>query len=73
MLWVYTMNDTFFRPEIARALYKAFTASGGRADFQQPASFDGDGHALFFGKGGSAIWGPLVERYLSQQSITAQN
>jgi hypothetical protein len=22
---------------------------------------------LFFGRGGSAIWGPLVDRYLSQQ------
>lgn len=67
MLWVYAMNDTFFGPPIARALYQSFTASGGKADFEQPKSFDGDGHRLFFGSGGSAIWGPLVDNYLSHQ------
>jgi dienelactone hydrolase len=66
MLWVYAANDTYFRPTIASALYQSFAASGGRADFEQPAPFDGDGHRLFFGRGGSAIWGPLVEKYLSQ-------
>jgi dienelactone hydrolase len=65
MLWVYAVNDTFFNPRIAQALYKAFAAAGGHADFQQPGPFDEDGHRLFFGPGGSAIWGPLVERYLA--------
>ncbi len=67
MLWVYAENDTFFRPAIARALYQSFTRSGGRATFEQPGHFDGDGHHLFFGQGGSAIWGPIVEKYLAQQ------
>jgi dienelactone hydrolase len=65
MLWVYALNDTFFNPRIAQALYKSFTAAGGHADFEQPGAFDGDGHRLFFGAGGTAIWGPLVERYLA--------
>lgn len=67
MLWVYAMNDTFFGPPIARALYQSFTASGGKADLEQPKAFDGDGHRLFFGPGGSAVWGPLVDNYLSRQ------
>jgi dienelactone hydrolase len=67
MLWVYAGNDTFFGPAIARALYQSFTDRGGRAEFETPSSFDGDGHRLFFGAGGSTIWGPMVERYLSQQ------
>lgn len=66
MLWVYALNDTFFNPRIAQALFKSFTAAGGRADFEQPGAFDGDGHRLFFGAGGSAIWGSLVERYLAE-------
>jgi len=70
MLWVYAMNDTFFRPEIASAIYQSFTASGGHAQFVQPASFDGEGHTLFFGRGGSEVWGPLVASYLSQQSVS---
>jgi dienelactone hydrolase len=28
-----------------------------------------DGHKLFFGSRGSAVWSPLVERYLMQQHI----
>ena len=67
MLWIYSANDSYFAPAIAEAMYHAFTTAGGRVDFQQPAAFDGDGHRLFFGQGGSAVWGPLVERYLAAQ------
>ncbi|HTW38046.1 MAG TPA: prolyl oligopeptidase family serine peptidase [Steroidobacteraceae bacterium] len=69
MLWVYALNDTYFGPAIARALYQSFTAAGGKADFEQPERFGDDGHHLFFGRGGSAVWGPLVERYLAQLSL----
>jgi dienelactone hydrolase len=65
MLWVYALNDTFFSPKIAQAMYKSFTSAGGQADFHQPGRFDDEGHRLFFGPGGSAIWGSVVERYLA--------
>ncbi len=67
MLWVYAANDSYFAPPIADTLHRAFTAAGGRAALEQPGPYDGDGHRLFFGSGGSAIWGPMVERYLAQQ------
>lgn len=67
MLWIYATNDSYFSPSLAVAMYRAFTEAGGKADFEQPGPYDGDGHHLFFGRGGSTIWGPLVERYLSQQ------
>ena len=67
MLWVYAANDSFFAPTIARGLYQSFTAAGGKADFEQPGPYDGDGHGLFFGPGGSATWGPMVDAYLSRQ------
>ena len=67
MLLVYAANDSFFGQDIARALYAAFTQVGGHADFEQPGPYDGDGHKLFFGTGGSAIWGPMVDRYLTHQ------
>jgi hypothetical protein len=67
MLWIYAANDSFFAPPIARALYQSFTAAGGKAEFEQPGPYDDDGHRLFFGRRGSTIWGPLVERYLSEQ------
>jgi dienelactone hydrolase len=67
MLWVYTANDSYFAPPIARALHAAFIAGGGKATLIQPGPFDGDGHRLFFGAGGSEIWGSLVETYLASQ------
>lgn len=67
MLWVYAANDSFFAPDVALAMYTAFARAGGKADLIQPGPFDGDGHRLFFGNGGSAIWGPMMERYLASR------
>ncbi len=70
MLWIYTENDSYFEPRLARAMWQEFTAAGGQAEFVNPGAFDGDGHHLFFGAGGSAIWGQLVERYLAERGVT---
>jgi len=66
MLWVYSKNDSYFNPQLASAMYEAFTKAGGKADFASPASFDGDGHHLFFGRNGSDVWGPLVKTYIDR-------
>jgi dienelactone hydrolase len=65
MLWVFTANDSYFAPDIAQAMHAAFIAAGGRAELHQIGPFGSDGHRLFWGRGGSQIWGPLVERYLA--------
>jgi len=67
MLWVYAANDTYFSSPTASAMFVAFTRAGGQVEFIQPGPFDGDGHRLFFGGGGSLIWGPIIERYLETQ------
>jgi dienelactone hydrolase len=67
MLWVYAANDSFFAPDVTTAMHAAFTAAGGKAELVQPGPYDGDGHRLFFGTGGSAIWGPMMERYLTSR------
>ena len=67
MLWMYAANDSFFGPDVAVAMHAEFAAAGGRAELVQPGPFDGDGHKLFFGNGGSAIWGPVMERYLASR------
>jgi hypothetical protein len=48
MLWIYTENDSYFAPSIARAMYHSFTSAGGVADFEQPGPYGTDGHRLFF-------------------------
>ena len=65
MLWIYTANDSFFSPTIAGAMYAAFTRAGGRAEYDAMPGFGSDGHDMLLLRGGSAIWGPLVERYLA--------
>lgn len=64
MLWIYTANDSFFGPELAASMHRAHVAAGGRAQLAQLPAWGTDGHALFFGRGGSAVWGPLVEGFL---------
>lgn len=72
MLWVYAANDSFFAPTIATSLHQAFTAAGGKAALIQPGPFGRDGHALFFGVGGSGTWGPMVERYLAERGVSVR-
>jgi len=65
MLWIYQANDSFFSPEIAGAMHAAFTKAGGQAQYLANPAFGADGHDMFVLTGGSAIWGPQVERYLA--------
>ena len=70
MLWIYTANDSFFAPQIARALFHSFTTAGGQADLHQLGPYDGDGHHLFFGPEGSKEWGPLAQQYLTERGVS---
>ena len=72
MLWVYAQNDTYFRPEIARAMYQAFARSGGKAEFHALGPNGGEGHYLWSADGGSEVWGPLVEAYLRKMGALDQ-
>jgi dienelactone hydrolase len=67
MLWIYSENDKFIAPAIAASLYDAFTRNGGKAEFEEVGPYGNDGHRLFFGAGGSQIWGPIVANYLARQ------
>lgn len=65
MLWLYARNDSYFSPDLGRAMHTAFIKAGGQAEFVETGIFGFDGHALFNGDGGSNLWGPPVERYLA--------
>ena len=67
MLWVFSQNDRYLDPAIAATLYDAFTRNGGKAEFEEVGPYGNDGHRLFFGAGGSQIWGPLVANYITRQ------
>lgn len=67
MLWLYATNDSFFSPDLGRAMHAAFTASGGKAEFVETGLSGYDGHGMFGTFAGSQRWGPLLEGYLAQQ------
>lgn len=69
MLWVYSENDHFFSPKLARQFYDAFTAAGGHAQLVAAPAFGDDGHHLFSGQG-ATIWTPMVDRFLAEQKLT---
>ena len=65
-IWLYTANDTFFGPSLAAEMHRAY---GGTAQFVPLPAWGQDGHSLFFGRGGSATWGPVVEAFLRRQGL----
>ena len=67
MLWLYATNDSFFSPDLGRAMHAAFTGAGGQAEFVETGVFGYDGHGMLGGFASSQRWGPLVESYLARQ------
>ncbi|MBF0530979.1 MAG: dienelactone hydrolase family protein, partial [Deltaproteobacteria bacterium] len=63
MLWVYSENDRYFHPRLAREMHKAFTAAGGRAELIIAPAFGSDGHKLF-SKNGIPLLVPYVFDFL---------
>ncbi|MGZ5081396.1 MAG: alpha/beta hydrolase family protein [Usitatibacter sp.] len=63
-LWLYSINDRFFGPELARRMHQAFVQSGGAAEFVETPPVGLDGHGYF----ARAIedWSPRVEKFLQR-------
>jgi dienelactone hydrolase len=63
-LWIYSENDRYFGPELARRMHRAFVASGGRAEFVRAPPTGLDGHGYF----AHAIddWSPRVSHFLAR-------
>jgi dienelactone hydrolase len=68
MLWVYSANDHYFGPALARRLLDAFTAGGGKVEFVAAPAFKEDGHELF-GSRGISVWAPYVDKFLKTQNL----
>jgi len=65
VLSIYTANDSFFGPGLARNITQNYIAAGGVMEVRTLPAFGSDGHNLFFGRGGSQVWGPEIERFLA--------
>src|SRR5262249_40028222 len=66
MLWIYSENDTYFGPELARRMHSAFTAAGGKAEFRMLPPHGSDGHFMIGAADAIPLWAPLVSRFLDE-------
>jgi dienelactone hydrolase len=64
-LWIYSENDTYFPPWLARDMQAAFQRAGGRADLVMLPPFYEEGHYLFTDLRGLNWWTPAVNRFLN--------
>ena len=62
MLWVYTENDLYFKPEYTKSWFEAYRRAGGQGEYLLLPPYKEDGHGLF--ATGIGVWKPLVERFL---------
>ncbi len=61
-LWIYSANDRYFSPALARRMHQAFVQSGGAAELVEAPATGLDGHGYF--ARAMDDWGPRVERFL---------
>ena len=65
-LWIYTENDSYFPPRLAREMCAAFQQDGGPAKLVMLPPFCEEGHYLFTDVRGLARWTPVVNRFLNE-------
>ncbi|HET7731017.1 MAG TPA: CocE/NonD family hydrolase [Usitatibacter sp.] len=63
-LWIYSRNDRFFGPALARRMHDAFVAAGGVAEFVEAPPTGLDGHGYF--ARAMEDWTPRVEDFLTR-------
>ncbi len=71
MLWVYTENDRFFGPALARKMRDAFVGAGGQVQFVLMPPFGRDGHSLF--AQGIPQWTPVVDKFFEAQRLVMRD
>lgn len=64
-LWIYTANDSFFEPSLARRMVEAYNAAGGRGIYRPLGAFGSDGHTLAGSDNGVAMWSGPVSEFLA--------
>ncbi|MCW5744894.1 MAG: alpha/beta fold hydrolase [Alphaproteobacteria bacterium] len=65
-LWIYTVNDTFFAPDLSRRMARAYGETGGVVQFELLPAFGKDGHGLFSAADGVPIWSRYVQAFLER-------
>jgi dienelactone hydrolase len=65
-LWIYSENDTFFRPELAQTMFEDFLRNGGKGKLVIAPPF---GHALLSLEEGRNLWASYGDDFLNELNV----
>lgn len=68
-LWLYSVNDRFWGPDLPRDWFEAFRAQGGSGQFVALPPYQDNGHGIFTGN--PAAWQPAFEAFVRSLGFTA--
>jgi len=71
-IWLYSENDTFFRPALARRFHAAYAKGGARTTLHILRAYGDDGHGFVRRADSEAEWQPLVRAFLATLGTGAQ-
>jgi dienelactone hydrolase len=63
-LWLYSENDSYFGPDLSRAMVSAYGGAGGRAVYVLLPAYKDDGHQMFGDAEGLPLWTPYATSFL---------
>lgn len=64
-LWFYSDNDSYFGPDLARSMAKAWNSGGGTAELHVLAAYGDDGHSIADDRAGWELWGGNLTSFLA--------
>lgn len=67
-IWLYSQNDHYFGPSVARSFFDAFKTTGGNGEFVALPAFGEDGHLLTSAEG-MTHWRAAVDDFLRRNKL----
>jgi len=64
--WIYARNDSYFGPELATKMARAWQQSGGTAELRVLGPYGSEGHNVVGDRGGWALWGSELEEFIAR-------
>lgn len=65
-IWFYSKNDSYFGPDLAQNLARAWSGGGGSVEEHILAPYGSEGHTIADDRQGWDIWGPSLESFLTR-------
>jgi dienelactone hydrolase len=66
--WFYSGNDSYFGPQLARAMARAWNGAGGLAELHVLPPYGEEGHNIADDRAGWDVWGSELQRFLDMTS-----